>query len=199
MNVLNKEKEEKILLKKNNKIKFAKESFEGTEILNDEEKVLISEWIDEKKVFQFNMVYSSKKDGNGASNFHYNCDGVSPTVMIMKDTNGNKFGGYTTSSWGPSTVGGAYARDQNAFTFSLSKKRKVSQVDKFQKNSIYRNNSYGPTFGSYYLYVSDGCTGNQSSYANAGNGYDPNTNLIGNTGTTYFQAACYEVYHVIKK
>ena len=49
LNTLKKEKEEKILLKKNNKIKFAKESFEGTEILNNEEKVLVSEWIDEKK------------------------------------------------------------------------------------------------------------------------------------------------------
>lgn len=199
LNVLNKEKEEKILLKKNNKIKFAKESFEGTEILNDEEKALISEWIDEKKVFRFNMIYSSKKDGHGASSFHYNCDGVSPTVTIIKDTNGNKFGGYTTSSWGQSTVGGSYARDQNAFTFSLSKKRKVSQSDIFNKYSIYRNNSYGPTFGAHYLYISDGCTGNQSSYTGTRTEYDSNTNLIGNTGTTYFQAVCYEVYHVIKK
>lgn len=99
------------------------------------------------------MLYSSRKDGPRASNFHYNCDGVSPTVVIIKDTNGNNFGGYTTSSWAQSSVGGSYARDQNAFTFSLSNKRKVSQTEKFTKYSIYRNNSYGPTFGVYFLYI----------------------------------------------
>ena len=198
LNALKKEKEDKILLKKNNKIKYAKESFEGSQIINDEEKVLISEWIDEKKIFKFNMVFSSRKDGTSASNFHYNCDGVSPTVVIIKDTNGNKFGGYTTSSWAQSPVGGTYARDQNAFTFSLSKKIKISQKDKFTKYSIYRNNSYGPTFGSHFLYISDGCTGNQSSYTNTRGEYDSNNNLLGNSGQTYFQVNCYEVYHVIK-
>ena len=196
INILKKEKEEKILVKKNNKIKYAKESFEGSEILNDEDKILISEWIDDKKVFKFNMLYSTKKDGESASNFHYNCDGVSPTVVIIKDTNGNKFGGYTTSSWAQSPVGGSYARDKNAFTFSLNKKKKVLQVDKFSKYSIYRNNSYGPTFGSHYLYICNGCTGNQSSFANYNNGYESN-NLFGASTTTYFQVSCYEVYHVI--
>ena len=135
------------------------------------------------------MVYSSKKDGNRASYFHINCDGVFPTVVIVKDTNRNKFGGYTTSSWAQSPVGNSCTRDQNAFTFSLSKKRKVSQTDKFTKYSIYRYNSYGPTFGNCYLFISDGCTGNQNSYANTRPEYDSNTNLI----------ACYEVYHVIKQ
>ena len=184
-------------LLKEDKIKYAKESFEGTEILNDEEKILISKWIDEKKVFKFNLVYSSKKDGESASNFHYNCDGVSPTVVIIKDTNGNKLGGYTTSSWAQSPVGGSYAREQNAFTFSLSLKKKVEQADKFTKYSIYRNNGYGPTFGSHYLHIANGCTGNTSSYTACGSGYDPNSNLFGNKETKYFQVACYEVFHVI--
>ena len=200
LNALKKEKEDKILLKKNNKIKFAKESFEGTEILNDEEKVLISEWIDEKKVFKFNMLYSSKKDGDTAGEFHENCDGVSPTVVVIKDTNGNKFGGYTTSSWAPPYESGScYSRDQNAFTFSLSKKRKVEQADKFSNKSIYKSYGSGPTFGSNYLYISNGCTGNQDSCTSSGHGYDPQTNLIGNSLETSFQVACYEVYHVIKK
>jgi hypothetical protein len=196
LNALIKEKEEKNSLK-NDKIKSAKESFEGTEILNDEDKILISEWIDEKKVFKFNLVFSSKKDGDSASTFHCYCDGVSPTVVVVKDTNGNKLGGYTTSSWAQSPAGGSYAREKNAFTFSLSLKKKVSQVDKFTQYSIYRDNGYGPIFGASYLYIANGCTGNTSSYTGCRNEYDPNSNLFGNKETKYFQVACYEVYHVI--
>ena len=198
LNASTKEKEKEIKLLKDQKNKLAKESFEGTEILNEEEKILISGWIDEKKIFKFNLVYSTKKDGESASNFHYYCDGVSPTVVIIKDTYGNKIGGYTTISWGPSTVGGNYARDQNAFTFNLSLKKKVLQEDKSTPKSIYRNNGYGPTFGnSHYLYICNGCTGNTSSYANYGGGYNPNSNLFGNKEQKNFQVACYEVYHVI--
>ena len=67
------------------------------------------------------------------------------------DTNGNKFGGYTTSSWRQPSSGSSYARDTDAFIFNLSKKLKYVQPDKFGKNSIYRDDSYGPVFGSNNL------------------------------------------------
>ena len=75
-----KQKEEE---QKQNKIKFAKQTFETTNFLNDEEKILISEWIHPKKVLKFNMVFNTSKDGSSASTFHYYCDGVSPTVISL--------------------------------------------------------------------------------------------------------------------
>ncbi len=186
---------------KQNKIKFAKQTFETTNILNDEEKILISEWIHPKKVLKFNMVFNTNKDGSSASTFHYYCDGVSPTVTIVRDTNGNKFGGYTTSTWNQPGPGGSYARDQNAFIFNLSKKIKYLQTDKFVQNSICRNNGYGPTFGGgYCLNLADSCTGNTSSYTNTHSSYKTDSkNLIGNSGSTSFQVTYYEVYHVVEE
>ena len=146
------------------------------------------------------MVFNTSKDGSSASTFHYYCDGVSPTVTIVRDTNGNKFGGYTTSTWNQPGPGGSYARDQNAFIFNLSKKIKYLQTDKFVTYSIYRNNSYGPTFGGYCLYLANGCTGNTSSYTNSTSHYKTDgKNLIGNSGQTNFQVSYYEVYHVVEE
>ena len=187
---------------KKNKIKFAKETFEATNILNDEEKILISNWIHPKKIFKFNMVFNTNKDGASASTFHYYCDGVSPTVVIVRDTNGNKFGGYTTSTWNQPGPGASYGRDQDAFIFNLSKKIKYLQTDKLVNHSIYRHNSYGPTFGGgFCLYLADSCTGNTSSYtSNHPSSYKTdNKNLIGNSSTTNFQVSYYEVYHVMEE
>ena len=197
----NEKKQNEEEIQKQNKIKFAKQTFETTNILNDEEKVLISEWIHPKKVFKFNMVFNTNKDGSSASTFHYYCDGVAPTVTIVRDTSGNKFGGYTTSTWNQPGPGGSYARDQDAFIFNLSKKIKYLQTDKLVEYSIYRNNSYGPTFGAgHYLYLADSCTGNTSSYTNTHSSYKTdNKNLIGNSGKTNFQVSYYEVYHVVEE
>ena len=144
---------------------------------------------------------NTNKDGSSASTFHYYCDGVSPTVTIVRDTSGNKFGGYTTSTWNQPGPGANYGRDQDAFIFNLSKKIKYLQTDKFVVHSIYRHNSYGPTFGGgHCLYLADSCTGNSSSYTNTHSSYKTdNKNLIGNSGSTSFQVSYYEVYHVVEE
>ena len=169
-------------------------------ILNEEEKIILSEWVDPKKPLKFNLVFSTKIDGSYASTkFHSNCDGVSPTIIIVKDTNGNKFGGYATSSWAQPTSGADFARDTDAFIFSLSTKLKYVQPDKFGQKSIYRNNGYGPTFGgAHNLYIANGCNGNTSSYTSVSQDYKTdNKNLLNNSGSTSFQVSDYEVYRVV--
>ena len=84
----------------------------------------------------------------------------------------------------------------------MSKKIKYLQTDKLVNNSIYRNNSYGPTFGGgHCLYLADSCTGNTSSYTNnhPSTYKTDNKNLIGNSGSTSFQVSYYEVYHVMEE
>ena len=207
-NELQKYKEGKIQNKEliqEEKIQLAKESFEGTKILNEEEKVLISKWIHPKKALRFSLVFSTNIDGSSsAQSFHRHCDGVSPTVTIVMDTNGYKFGGYTTSTWNESCQGASYARDPDAFIFNLTKKLKYVQPNKFGKFSIFRSKSYGPTFGggnnAYNLYLSDGCTGNSSSYTYVDQSYKTdNWNLINNSGSASFQVSYYEVYHVVNE
>ena len=184
-------------LMKQEKIKLAKESFEGSVILNDEEKIILSECVDPKKPLKFNLVFSTQRDGDTSKLFHQNCDGVSPTITIVMDTNGNKFGGYTTSSWGQPSTGAGYARDTNAFIFNLSKKLNQVQPDKLGKNSIYRHNSYGPVFGTNNLSIYDNCKSNTNSYTSVSQDYKTdNKNLLNNTSSSNFQVSNYEVYRV---
>eukprot|EP00112_Aurelia_sp_Birch-Aquarium-sp1_P018462 Seg4406.1 transcript_id=Seg4406.1/GoldUCD/mRNA.D3Y31 product="BTB/POZ domain-containing protein KCTD7" protein_id=Seg4406.1/GoldUCD/D3Y31 len=52
------------------------------------------------------LVYSAELDGWDAEDFHKNCDGISPTLVLMESTHGNIFGGYTTKPWSSNKVDG---------------------------------------------------------------------------------------------
>ena len=117
------------------------------------------------------------------------------------DTNGNKFGGYTTSSWAQPSPSSGYARDTDAFVFNLSKKLKYIQPDKYGQYSIYRSVANGPTFGySFTLKIDNNCTNNSSSNTKATQDYKTdNKNLINSTGNSSFQVSYYEVYRVVSE
>jgi hypothetical protein len=80
-------------------------SFNGTCFLNNDEKKLISEFINLNKIIKFNLLFGTNKDGDSSSTFHYYCDGVFPTVIVVLDTNGRRFGGYSTQNWCQSDAG----------------------------------------------------------------------------------------------
>ena len=113
------------------KIKMAKESITNSAFLTDDEKVLLSEWIDPVKVIRFSLLFSTSKDGSSSSTSHYYCDGAFPTITVVYDTASRKFGGYTTQSWSESKAGSSGCRDEFAFIFSLSNKQKYGLNDKF--------------------------------------------------------------------
>ena len=43
-------------------------------------------------------MYQASRDGFGASDFHSKCNGITGTLVVVKDTNSNIFGGYTKGS-----------------------------------------------------------------------------------------------------
>ena len=178
----------------------AENSFKGTAFLNNDEKKMISKWIDPEKIIKFNLLFSTNIDGDNSSTFHYYCDGIFPTVTVILDTSGRRFGGYTTQSWGQSNVGGSYSRAIGSFIFNLSNKQKYNLLDPINsngKNSIYRHNSYGPTFGSGHdLYLASQCKSSTNSYCSKSSYDTGNNNLLGNGGQTNFQVSYYEVYSV---
>jgi len=183
---------------KKDKEEAAINSFKGTSFLNEEEKKLISEWIDPKKIINFYLLFATNKDGDSSSTFHYYCDGVFPTVTVVLDTSGRRFGGYSTQNWCQSTVGSSYSRGPCSFIFNLSNKNKYNLIDEFNTSAIYHHNSYGPTFGGGHdLYLANGCRSNTSSYCNKSSYNTGNNNLLGNSGSTSFQVSNYEVYKVV--
>jgi hypothetical protein len=64
---------------------------------------------------KWTLIYRASQDGFEASSFHDKCDDKPNTLIIIKSTNGNVFGGYTEQSWS----GSGYKVDPNAFIFSL--------------------------------------------------------------------------------
>ena len=185
-------------IKEKDKDEAAINSFQGSSFLKDEEKKIISKWIHPNKIIRFNMLFSTDKDGDRSTQFHYYCDGIFPTVTVVLDTTGRRFGGYTLHNWCPSAVGGSYSRAPESFIFSLTNNQKFELNDQFHKNAIYRHTSYGPTFGSGHdLYIADQCKSNTSSYCNKSAYKTENNNLLGGNGNTSFQVTTYEVYQVI--
>lgn len=173
-------------------------SFANSSFLDNEDKKIISQWINPNKVIKFNMLFNTAKDGDSSSNFHYNCDGVFPTVTVIYDTSGRKFGGYSTQNWCQSTIGGNYCRAPESFIFNLTKKQKYELIDQCNTNAIYRNNSYGPVFGGGHdICLANQCKSNTSSYCNKSSYNTGNTNILGGNGSTSFQVSYYEVYKVI--
>jgi len=185
-------------IKKVEKEEAAVKSFANTSFLEDDEKKLISSWIHPNKVIKFNMLFNTAKDGDSSSTFHYNCDGVFPTVTVILDTSGRRFGGYSTQNWCQSTVGSSYTRAPESFIFNLSTKEKFELENQMDSNAIYRYNSYGPTFGGGHdLNLSSSCTSNTSSYCNKSSYKTEDKNLLGENSSTSFQVKYYEVYQVI--
>eukprot|EP00112_Aurelia_sp_Birch-Aquarium-sp1_P008379 Seg1920.3 transcript_id=Seg1920.3/GoldUCD/mRNA.D3Y31 product="BTB/POZ domain-containing protein KCTD7" protein_id=Seg1920.3/GoldUCD/D3Y31 len=104
------------------------------------------EWLnitDEPNSIQ--LVYSAELDGWDAEDFHKNCDGISPTLVLMESTNGNIFGGYTTKPWSSNK---ADVRDKELFVFQLAVKQTEETFKTYWKNpGIMCMSSFGPMFG----------------------------------------------------
>jgi len=187
-----------IRIKATEKDEAAVKSFVGTAFIKDEEKKQISKWIHPSKIIKFNLLFSTSKDGDSSSTFHYYCDGVFPTVIIVIDTSGRRFGGYATHDWIQSPIGANYTRAPDSFIFNLSNNKKFELTNQLNNNAIYKHNSYGPGFGGGHdLILANGCRGNTSSYCNKGSYNTGNTNLLDANGSTSFQVSHYEVYQVI--
>ena len=94
---------------------------------NEDLKYLCDFPIDQK----CNLIYRASRDGFEAFNFNAKCDNKPNTLVIIKSTNGNVFGGYTEQSCSSEVY---YKDDRNSFIFSLinklNKPIKIKMVSK---------------------------------------------------------------------
>jgi hypothetical protein len=145
----------------------------------------------------WNLIYRASQNGFEASSFHSKCDNKPNTLIIIKSTNGNIFGGYTEQTWNHF----GYKADPNSFIFSLTNKLNEPIKIKWSKNyGIYCSNSYGPTFG-IDLSVGNKSNINTKSSSNLGLSYThPNYTYGSNeaqsflAGSYNFQVSEMEVY-----
>ena len=98
----------------------------NSNIIFDDNKISLMELL----VKQFNeytkleRIYSGKLNGLTSENFHYRCDYYGPTIVLIENTLGYIFGGYTSIPWKTSEYG-EFATDKNAFLFQLHPKSKI--------------------------------------------------------------------------
>ena len=104
----------------------------------------ICEWTGCKKM---ELIYRGSRDGMTSNNFHNKCDNKNPTIILYKNTKDSIFGGYTSLAW---SNNGSYRPDPQAFIFTL-KNIHNSEPTKFnaksEKEGVYHDSNYGPTFG----------------------------------------------------
>lgn len=100
---------------------------------------------------QLKMLFSTNDSGwDNVAAFHQSCDNKGPTLVLIRDSKSNSYGGYTSVSW--SSTANGYQTDQNAFLFRLapgSKRDEKFQVTAVESASaVYCHSTYGPTFGA---------------------------------------------------
>jgi hypothetical protein len=144
-----------------------------------------------------NLLFRSTRDGATAATFHAHCDEQGPTLTLIKDTDGNVFGGYTQKDWGSPEVW-EFVSDPAAFLISVfnpygAPPMLFSSIG--GRCSILRDLSYGPYFGGGIWVTGtfdDKCaiyvTGRQ--YANPTD--RPAKEVM--TGRMHFRPAIVEVY-----
>ena len=188
--IINKYEEEK---KEKEKEKEKKEKlnslFKGTQILNDESKKMLISWLPRKPI-KLTLLMNSNIDGDSTTAFMKKVNGKCPTLAVIKTTNGYIFGGYTTQFWKEGEV-----KDENAFVFSIDKKKKYL-IKQPEHATGYGNNCWWGFGNSYNAIVCcENCTKRNDNYV-CNETYDIPEKYELNGGEKNFTVKSFEIYHV---
>ena len=130
------------------------------ECMNDPKNILLlhsflpSDFI--KMRLKLELLYRGSRDGMKAAAFHRMCDGKNDTVSVIKDTNGNVFGGFADKAWSSQE---SSVKSEKSFLFSLKSSlgnhAVKFPVDTRDPNSLRHHPSCMCAFGSTDLYIGD--------------------------------------------
>ena len=147
--------------KSNNKIKQIEikdinnllKIFKGSRVLsNNNEEIMISNWIKPNSKIKVNLLYQISRDGDNISTFYNKVKNKYPTLILIKSKSGYKFGGYTTQTW---EITDNWKRDELSFLFSLNKQMKYNIKNDQIKNAIYGCSDYFAFGSEHDLYIND--------------------------------------------
>jgi hypothetical protein len=154
---------------------------------------------------KWSLIYRASQDGFEAAKFHSKCDLVPNTLVLIKSSNGNVFGGYTDQDWTPNKY---HKGDSNSFIFSfinINHSESYKMMCTKPSCAISCLNRNGPIFGETCwseIYIADKSNTNTFSYSNPGSSYKLPVNFkFGSNesksllaGSTNFQVAEIEVF-----
>ena len=122
-------------------------------IINDEQEIFfiskkISEYIGKNPTY--NLLYRATTHGDTAVSFHSKCDKATMSLVLVKDNNGNRFGGFTTREWSGNCM---QKIDDKAFIFSIDKAKIFNVIP--GQTAIGCFPSFGPIFYGCQIRVYD--------------------------------------------
>eukprot|EP00300_Choanocystis_sp_HF-7_P021614 c20806_g1_i12.p1 GENE.c20806_g1_i12~~c20806_g1_i12.p1 ORF type:complete len:314 (-),score=79.35 c20806_g1_i12:57-998(-) len=114
----------------------------------------------QNRVPSLRLLYRSSRDGMTAKAFHEKCDNAGPTLVVIRDSQGYVFGGYSTKSWESPPSGGVYVSQgsNEVFLFSLKGPQNGDKPAMFRPNqnpcpnATYNHEKYGPSFNDLFVY-----------------------------------------------
>jgi hypothetical protein len=152
---------------------------------------------------EFKLIYRGTRDGFEVANFHYKCDGVGRTLILVRSLNGCVFGGYASIPWVNS---GGYRDDPDAFLFSLiNRDHEPVKLRQFKcGQSIFCDPAFGPVFGGCDLKIANNAHLTDSGYSYLGSSYAHPRYAYGSAeaksflaGSHTFQINEIEVFHLV--
>jgi hypothetical protein len=113
------------------------------------------------------LLWRGSSDGFSAAEFHARCDGCAGTLAIVRDVEGNVFGGFTPVAWTSrhwnkrsGTDDNCLVPDPTGSTFLFALRNPWGKVGKFpvknQRGALWCSRDCGPSFG-YALFIAGDC------------------------------------------
>lgn len=122
-----------------------------TSILTENEIKKLYQFCKLDSSIQLKLLYRASKNGFGARDFHFQCDGHSNTIIIVKTDDNWVFGAYCSAKW--SSENDRWQEFQGSYIFSLRKnianynlERDSFKADFNGINHVYYNSFVGPIF-----------------------------------------------------
>ena len=112
-----------------------------------------------KENIRCKLIYDAKRDGDDVATFHKFCDNKGATLTIISTSDGKRFGGFLSKSFGGNK---GLISDNNAFLFSLNYNEKYPSLN--QGKNYEDLNNQGPVFGFYCIKIFDKFLSNKNNY-----------------------------------
>lgn len=146
---------------------------------------------------KFQLLFRASEHDFLSSKFHAMCDGKGPTIVIIKNSKGFVFGGFSKISWESS----GDRPDDSAFLYSFKHKEIYGQNSSKRMYALRFSKGWGPAYGAGgpTLVISNNCMSNQSSGLrnDAGSSFNFGQRSIEEiAGSEKFSVEDYEVFGV---
>ena len=168
--------------------KKRKNFFSDSEILNNQDKDLLIQWLP-LKLQKTILLINSKIDGDKIKTIADKLEGKNPTLVIIKSKDGYKFGGYAAQKWKNNTD----ITDNNAFVFSLDKKKKYNIIKPEKSYYLSLNNWWGFGANDNAIVLLENCTSKNTNYID-NKTYNIQEKYELNGGNRYFTVENFEVF-----